>query len=253
MRGVTLRILIVLSILLSISFPANSQITRLNENEIRVRAQLMDARVATVLGKTRLALLGLGKLLSRTIQTDEQLHEILKETTSEVGHIRAMLFLNKDGVIVADSSRENPIAVDLSERKYFKDAKAGNYRGLRVGKVLEGQTSGFPFIPLTVPVWSGDNFIGLIAAVLTPEELLLIDQRTRCELCVSVVSKDDGTMLNKFPNVSGLEGFIKSFSNDHRAASGYAIINTGDLDAKVSWITNELFPVKSIFLEFIQK
>lgn len=248
-----MRALIVLFVFFSLSLPASSQITRLGENEIRVRAQLMDARVATVLGKTRVALLGLGKLLSRTIQTDEELHKILKDTTSEVGHIRAMLFLNSEGVIVADSSREEPIAVNLSERKYFRDAKEGKYRGLRVGEVLEGQTSGFPFIPLTVPVWSGDNFIGLIAAVLTPEELLLIDQRTRCELCVSVVSKDDGTMLNKFPNVGGLESFIKSFANDHRAASGYAIINTGDLDAKVAWITNEFFPVKSIFLEFIQR
>ncbi|WP_162651580.1 hypothetical protein [Lentilitoribacter sp. Alg239-R112] len=225
----------------------------MDKSEIIVRAQLMDAHLSKALGKGRLALIGLSDLLSRSILTDDNLHLLLKRKVKETGHIRSILFIDKDGKISADSSREEAIPLDLSDRGYFKKAKLGKSNEMQIGGILAGRTSGFPFIPLTMPVYSGKNFLGVLAAVLTPEELLLLDRSTRCELCVSIVSKNNGAMLEQYPEVIGLEDFVKSFANNQRSSFGYVIMNTGDLDAKVAWVTNEYFPIRSIYLEFIQK
>ena len=74
-----------------------------------------------------------------------------------------------------------------------------------------------------------------------------------CELCVAIISKLDGTILEQFPDVAGMQELVSSISGEQRADNGYALVNSGKLRIQTAWITNEFFPIKSIYLEFIQQ
>lgn len=222
------------------------------KNETKVRAQLINSHASSVLAKTRLALMGLGELISRNNLPAKELHELLRTTAAAVGNIRAIILISKDGIIQSDSTTypENPI--DLSARKYVREALKANRGELYIGDVVKGTQSGFNFIPLSMPIKFDGETIGVLAAVLTPEELLSRDIDAKCLLCMSVVTDTAGKPIIQYPNGNGIEQFTKTLPDAKRPSSGSALVEFGNNQAVATWITNTKFDIISVYLQFVR-
>lgn len=251
----------VLLLILLFSVPARAEFPNYSEpdltveemkNETKVRAQLINSHASSVLGKTRLALMGLGELISRNNLPAKELHELLKSTTAAVGNIRAIILIGNDGIIQSDSTTypENPI--DLSARRYVREALKADSGQLYIGDVVKGTQSGFNFIPLSMPIMFDGKAIGVLAAVLTPEELLTRDIDAKCLLCMSVVTDINGKPLIQYPNGNGIEQFTRTLPDAKRPSSGSALVEFGNNQAVATWITNTRFDIISVYLQFVR-
>lgn len=218
----------------------------------RVRAQLIDSHVSSVLGKTRIALMGLSELIGRNNLPDKELHLLLKRTTAEIGNIRAIILLDQNGFIVSDSTKLPAQRADLSKREYFKSSMIAKRGKMYIGSVVKGSQSGFNFIPLSLPIYFDGKVTGVLAAVLTPEELLPRDADSKCLLCMSIVTDTEGGPLIQFPSGGDIEYFTRSLPDAKRPESGSAAINVGQNPAIATWISNSDFDIISIYLQYVR-
>jgi methyl-accepting chemotaxis protein len=92
---------------------------------------------------------------------DEKLRQFVHTKGLGDGY-QALLVIGLDGVSVAASDM-NYVGVNVSDSQYFKDAMAGE---VNAGAAALNQVTKKPFTPFAAPIRSGDNVIGVFAALL---------------------------------------------------------------------------------------
>jgi methyl-accepting chemotaxis protein len=92
---------------------------------------------------------------------DEKLRQFVHTKGLGDGY-QALLVIGLDGVSVAASDM-NYVGVNVSDSQYFKDAMAGE---VNAGTAALNQVTKKPFTPFAAPIRSGDNVIGVFAALL---------------------------------------------------------------------------------------
>lgn len=91
-------------------------------------------------------------------RTLEQIHKTLGD------NCELIVFMNMDGVVIADSVGGNQKGVSVSERPYFIEAKTGK---ANAGAVGISKASGQPFTAAASPVYSADGtMVGVLAGVI---------------------------------------------------------------------------------------
>ncbi len=96
-------------------------------------------------------------------ESKDEINRIFKSFMSEEGEYTAVLYVDAQGKIIVDSQSPNSSG-DVSDRDYFKEAKAG--RSL-ITDVLISKNSSKPFLFISSPIMDENNmFSGLVCGVI---------------------------------------------------------------------------------------
>ncbi len=105
----------------------------------------------------------LSHLMSGRTESKDEISRMFKSFMSEEGEYTAVLYVDAQGKIVVDSQSPNSSG-DVSDRDYFKEAKAG--RSL-ITDVLISKNSSRPFLFISSPIMDENNdFNGLVCGVI---------------------------------------------------------------------------------------
>ncbi|MGA2229206.1 MAG: methyl-accepting chemotaxis protein, partial [Syntrophobacteraceae bacterium] len=82
----------------------------------------------------------------------------------------AIVVMDLNGVVIADSQGGKLKGIEAGEREYFKLAKQGKYSA---GSVTKSKGSGQPIIPIAAPILTEQNEVGAVLAVVLKVDYLL--------------------------------------------------------------------------------
>jgi diguanylate cyclase (GGDEF)-like protein len=105
----------------------------------------------------------LSNLMSSRTGNKEEIQRMFKSLMSEEGEYTAVLYVDAQGKVVVDS--QSPASSgDVSDRDYFKEARAGRSF---ITDVLISKNSSRPFVFISSPIWDENNgFNGLVCGVI---------------------------------------------------------------------------------------
>jgi two-component system, cell cycle response regulator len=105
----------------------------------------------------------LSHLMSGRTESKDEISRMFKSFMSEEGEYTAVLYVDAQGKIIVDSQSPNSSG-DVSDRDYYKEAKAG--RSL-ITDVLISKNSSRPFLFISSPIMDENNvFSGLVCGVI---------------------------------------------------------------------------------------
>jgi methyl-accepting chemotaxis protein len=169
------KIIIVMLIVSLLPFAVFWGITlRETSERVRIETENLLAQTAKGLGievdawiNNNVSILRTAAKLPEVISMDrETQEEILKVIQREYPWMYLVFTVGPDGMNVArDDGR--PLK-DYSDRQYYKDILAGKKLSWQT---LIGKTSKKPALVLAVPIKSGDNLVGVMAAAMTVDEI----------------------------------------------------------------------------------
>lgn len=107
----------------------------------------------------------LSRLVKGRTGDKDEIRRIFKAFMSEEGEYTAVLYVDAQGQIAVDSQSQSPDSSgDVSDRDYFKEARAGRRF---ITDVLISKNSSRPFVFVSSPVMDGNNeFNGLVCGVI---------------------------------------------------------------------------------------
>jgi methyl-accepting chemotaxis protein len=77
----------------------------------------------------------------------------------------AIVVIDKNGVVIADGIGGKTKGLNLADRDYFKEVKAG--KAYAIGSAVKSKLTGNPTVGITSPIQSADGeFVGAVAAIL---------------------------------------------------------------------------------------
>ena len=166
---------------------------------IEARTLALHERVEGVLGESHVALVSASNHVAGGMEKGEAIaHASLKRLVELTRGLRAILAINADGHIIADSYNSPPPGVNLAKRIYFQEAKKpGAY--FAIYDTVIGKTSGVPFVPLGLPRFGlSDVFQGVMVGILHPDRLISSLPLCRdCVLAVVLMDEDPKPLISR--------------------------------------------------------
>jgi methyl-accepting chemotaxis protein len=102
--------------------------------------------------------------VNATAGNTEAMDRKLTDAMGKIGKDYEVMFVtDAKGVIISDGSGGKTKGLDISERDYFKAAKAGK---ANVGSVVKSKSSGNPVIAIGAPITKDGIFVGMAAIIL---------------------------------------------------------------------------------------
>jgi signal transduction histidine kinase/DNA-binding response OmpR family regulator len=98
-----------------------------------------------------------------------ELHDILRNATTDSDVLLQLSFTDAKGIMLGSSVEEHPARVDISDREHFLVHKNGTVKGLFISKPVFGRASGKWSIQLSRRISAPDgSFAGIMVASLDP-------------------------------------------------------------------------------------
>lgn len=130
---------------------------------------------------------------------EKDLHEALGQIVENTAGLRAIIYINKDGILSVDSFSYPARKISLADREYVKAVANSATTDLYIGHPVQGRSSGVSFIPLARSVvLENKDTLGVVAGIVTPDAL--IRQDILCTHCFMGIFKKDGTKLVSYPS-----------------------------------------------------
>ena len=217
---------------------------------IEARVLALNERVEGIMGEARVALVSASDHLARGMDEGEAIaHAYMKRQVLLTRGLRAILGINADGYIIADSYNSPPPGVNLAKREYFIAAQE-THADFAVYHTVIGKTSGVPFVPLGLPRKSvSGRFNGVVVGILQPDSLL--GRMFPCRDCVMsvVLLDDDPKPLISRPAQSIVPKLLIQTIQESSDESGVWIGKFGTFPAVVGWRKSNRFGLVSIYAE----
>lgn len=127
-------------------------------------------------------------------------HRVLKSILNDSKHVRAILAVDENGLLMFDSYNAVPIgatastpSMDLSERYYFKGTTSRPAKELLIHPPVVGRQSGETFVPLTMAVPNKTGFRQSVIVLAVPPSTFI----PPLEVCIycGVVLVHNGNVL----------------------------------------------------------
>jgi hypothetical protein len=220
-------------------------------NSVKHQARLVDQHVKSLMRNAELATHAIGEMYKNGGLSDADFHAYLNDYLPMMPEVRAIVVVDENGVIAHDSFMLPAVPIDLSERAYVQGAKDLSGRGLYIGKINRGKTSGLPFLPISRAIYDDGRFAGVVSLVVTPNNLLRHTQWEDCQFCYVEVLRGDKTMLAQYPaGVERPEGYFDAIQLNETSASGRVRgVKFHEVHADVSWIRNDKYPYIVVYMD----
>lgn len=155
----------------------------------------------------------------------------LESIVTRLNGVRSLLVIDMEGKLLFDSFTHPAPEINLSTRPYFMTAL--ETRGLHLGEIVLGRTSGFPFTPASALKTVIDSV--LVAVVDTRE---LQKPLSWCqEECGGAILSPEGSILTISPFGTQLpEEIIEAASNE---PSGALLLDRGAFSLLAHWQKSE--------------
>lgn len=133
------------------------------------------------------------------LREEKALHDDLGQIVQNTAGLRAIIYINKDGILSVDSFTYPARQISLADREYVKAVAGVSDSDLYIGQPVQGRSSGVSFIPLSQSVKqeSGEP-LGVVAGIVTPDAL--IRQDILCTHCFMGIFTKEGTKLVSYPS-----------------------------------------------------
>lgn len=217
---------------------ANADNIMLEENVL-----LMANHVERILHQTASLMRRSGDLLRNDGgMNDVVLQSTLTGFTDQVSAVRALLFIDPNGILRLDTTRHPAAHLDLSKRRYFTDTINLDNSNLHIAEQVWGKQSGLPFIPVTSQLRDqSGSLMGVFVAVMTPETWLPSEQS--CHLCFySAFTTSGQTIMTAPAQIELADDFFETlFIQDD--LSGLAVTRLNTYPAQTMWRRLRYFPV----------
>jgi PAS domain S-box-containing protein len=169
--------------------------------------------------------------------SEGEMRALFRGLLSDLPYVRAIWFIDKEGVIRFDSDEGN-IGISLADRPYFAQYRQNPTRGLRLNDPIRSRSTGTWFIPVTRPVY--DDAGGLLGVAVASLEPIYLDRVWSAsdtdERFAVLFLRRDGTLLMRSPFLPEIMG--RSFADraliQHHLAErpDGTLVDTGFIDAQ---------------------
>lgn len=233
---------------LLIANPASAETSR---SELRANTLALDLHLSLGLQKAKDANLAIGTVLQRSPLTENEFHNIAKSFVDEIGTIRAILFIDDEGLLFADSYKYPATNHNLSKREYYRRAVAAPDGKAVVSSPVNGKDSGTSFVPIARAVERHGAFVGVTVAVVSPRKLINLDVTDNCTDCMSVLVTTDGDVIAQEPAELENDVLMDLVTKlNSRPSTGFDRVKIGEKQVSIAWKRNSLAPVTSVYLKF---
>lgn len=191
---------------------------------LKKHAEFQALHVEKTIEAINLAMVDAGDFLERNPDKNEMiLHDTLAKYVERTPGLRAIIVMDKAGVLRIDSFTYPAKNIDLKDREYVKHTLFAKGRELYIGKPVIGRSSGTAFIPFSRPLLDADgNITGVIAGIISPG--MLIDQKTVCSQCLVGVFQNEETLVTYPSNTSYPTDYMKQLDRKpHDSALEFVI------------------------------
>ncbi|WP_417793513.1 hypothetical protein [Terasakiella pusilla] len=140
-----------------------------------------------------------GLLRDAQARDEKDVHDDLQQIVQNTAGLRAIIYIDKDGILTVDSFTYPARRINLTDREYVKAVADASHTDLYIGQPVQGRSSGVSFIPLSQRV-TGENGepLGVVAGIVTPDAL--IRQDILCTHCFMGIFSTGGTKLVSYPS-----------------------------------------------------
>lgn len=246
-----MRFLIILSLLFSLIAPATSEGMRPHQNEIKLKAQVLDLHLSHALQKAKDATIAISHQLEQYSTTEREFHDRGQKLIEAIGTVRAMIFLDSDGILRYDTHTYPAKNYNLSKREYFIEAIKAPKGQPIVAAPVNGKSSGTSFVPVAKAIYRNNELLGVVVAVVSPRKLINLEVTNDCLSCLSVLTTISGEPIAQEP----AELFTDDISDilrtlKHKPSTGISKQTVADKNVTISWRRNATAPIISFHLKF---
>lgn len=169
-------------------------------DELTTYANLQKSHVQENISAIQGAIQKANEILRDGQQREEKaLHDALGQIVQHTVGLRAIIYINKDGILAVDSFTYPARQISLADREYVKAVAGASNSDLYIGQPVQGRSSGVSFIPLSQSVAQENGApLGVVAGIVTPDAL--IRQDILCTHCFMGIFKTGGTKLVSYPS-----------------------------------------------------
>ena len=192
----------------------------------------------------RASVIKLGTDLARSGDSDPNVEaeraSVAKELAAAIkemgnNNYEGLIFLNREGVISADSRDVASKGMALGERDYFQGAKKGK---ATIGKIVQSKATGKGIVPLGVPVLSeAGEFVGAIASIMKIDSFADKVASTKLgEMGYVFMVNEDGLVIahpqkdlifkRNIKELKGVEDLVQKMLNRQKGVESYSFQGT---------------------------
>lgn len=172
-----------------------------------------------------------------SIQNSRLIHSELRRLATGVPGARAIIVIGPDGKLNHDSYKYPALAVDLSDRAYFKEALTRS--GLVIGQRAIGRTSGAAFIPLA-------KRLGTLTYVIVTTPYALVDVQSECGDCWSLAVQQGGKIVTMFPPEAEVSPNLLDVALKSNATTGVRVARYLNSVVAIAWRKSADFQMTSV-------
>lgn len=242
MRVVCLVLICLMNI--SVSFAA--------EDASKEKLRTLSVHMNSLLNQTELALLASSDFLTdRPSVSGAVVEATLQRYVEQVEGMRAIIVTDAKGYLIYDtfnkvaSRAKGPTKpLFLGDRKYFLNATTA--KGMKVYHTLIGRTSGFPFLPISRPVFADEKLKHVVIAIMSPNKLIhpLVHDS---EYDVVTIYNLAGKFITAFPDGTELpDGFFNSLDIGEKS-DNRSVVPFNNHDAHSSWAVSRKFSLVLVY------
>ena len=198
--------------------------TAAQSSEQMLKTEVLAAHVSGLLSEADLILQRSIDLILKNNAPDRIIQADLEQFVDSVDGIRAIIFIDRGGNLIHDSSRFPTIKMNLSSREYFSKTITASESDLVVAAPVLGKQSNIPFIPIARVAKDKDRKVfGIAVAISQPQSWL---NGANCSDCIVSIFNSSGQSLAANP--SGTEELGGLFEKvDLNESSGAFLANVG--------------------------
>lgn len=172
-----------------------------------------------------------------SVQNGRLIHSELKRLASGVPGARAIIVIGPDGKLIHDSYKYPALAVDLSDRAYFKEALTRS--GLVIGQKAIGRTSGAAFVPLA-------KRLGTLTYVMVTTPYALVDVQSECGDCWSLAVQQGGKIVTMFPPEAEVSPNLLDVALKSNSQTGVRVARYLNSVVAIAWRKSADFHLTSV-------
>lgn len=175
-------------------------------------------------------------IIASSIDNRRLVHEEFRRLAENLPGVRAIISIDKNGVLEHDSYTYPPRPIKLNDRTYYQKAALSDQ--LIIGTTVTGRSSGAGFVPLAKKIGTSTY-----VAIATP--FALVSTETECADCWSAATTRDGKPIALFPPEQVPEGFLR-FPSTTGQEIGSRVVRFANSVVVVSWRKSEVFGLISV-------
>lgn len=174
---------------------------QLAESSIQFEAQSFARSTQSVIERVNELLLD---LRGNWVEHPTQFGALLQRRQSYISDIALQVaVIDRDGYLAFSNLDPSPDRIYLGDRPHFRIHLEGGGDHLYVGAPVIGKVSGRLTLQFTRPIFSHEQFAGVLVVSMPPESLSRFDQTaTTADASLSVIARNDGAILTRDPTTS---------------------------------------------------